>query len=589
MVPSINLYGFIFMLNFLELEVRNFLSYGNVPTKITLDHSGVVLISGGNGVGKTSILNALLFALYGDTLNGCNADDLINNINKQQMEVSVVFHKKNVGYYKVTRARKMKSGSSGNYVQVFHNKEQIFDNCEITLDGTRTTDQLITSILGIPYDMFTRIVAISAINTAFLDIPTTQQTGFIERLFDLHILAEKAQLLKTSIKSTEDLIKDQLNKIEQIKKEQDRLNQQILNAKQRSSQHQENVQKQIENYQQQLNLIEQVDIDKERDIHNKTSDLKTQIKKFEQQKSVLSAQHQKYIQLKEKHTKELLFLKSSKCPYCEQHFHSEEKINECHDIIIECETNIKDMLEYLGELDKDLISTYDNHQLLISELTVNNIEELLNIKNKSELIKEKIKDLHNSKNVYLEQLAELENIELDECDYSGVDKLTNIVDHQQFLLKLLSKKDSFIRKNLLKTNLSYLNQRLEHYLSDLEMPYHVEFNTNMTADIKYLGRQLTFNNLSNGQKARVNIALTMAFRDVRQKMSYPVNICFQDEILDMGIDSAGMNAAIAMLKKAAKEHNTTFFVVTHRDETTSQFDKIMKISLEKDFSKISIL
>lgn len=578
------------MLKFIELELRNFLSYGNVPTKINLDHSGVLLISGSNGCGKTTIINGLLFALYGDTLNGCNADELINNINKQYMEVSVIFHKPNNGFYKVVRARKMKPGTGGNYVKVYNNLTNDFnDSNEITLDGTRTTDQLIRDILGISFDMFTRIVAISAINTAFLDTPTTKQVDFIERLFDLHILAEKATALKTNIKTTDDMIKDQLTKIDRIQQEQERLNLQIQNAKSRAIQHEKSVQSQIETFKNQLTLVDHIDVDKERELYEQSTVLKNKLHELESQQKTLAAHHIKFTKKKEKHEHELLLLKANKCPYCQQDYYNEHKISECENIISECHENINDMLDFINDIDTNITEINKMHIDIINDMTVDNLEEIINIKNKAAWIQDKINDLHNSKNVYLEQLAELEQIELEPCDFTGVDKLKNIIEHQQFLLKLLSKKDSFIRKNLLKSNLSYLNQRLEIYLKDLDMPYHVSFNTNMTADIKYLGRELTFNNLSNGQKARVNIALTMAFRDVRQKMSYPVNICFQDEILDMGIDSLGMNSAIAMLKKTAKEQNTTFFVVTHRDETTSQFDKIIKISMENDFSKIEFI
>jgi DNA repair exonuclease SbcCD ATPase subunit len=573
-------------IEFLEIEIKNFLSYGNVPIVIKLNHNGVVLISGANGVGKTSILNAICYSLYGQTLNGCNADDLINNINNQQMCVSITMRKRD-DFYKITRARKMKTGAAGNYIKIYSNKECIFDDGhEISLDGTRTTDQMIQGIMGMSFDMFTRIVAISAINTAFLDAPASQQIAFIERIFDLHILAEKATILKDSIKTTDGMIKDQLTKIERIQQEQIRLDQQINNAKQKALQHEQNVKHQIDGYVKQLQLVEHIDIEKERTLYEESTKSKIELAELSTQQKELANKHIKYSKLKEQHQSELLLLKSNKCPYCQQDFYSEEKINECSTKIETYDKTINEMLDYISEIDDSISATSKKHNEAINSMSVDNLEEIINIKNKAASIQYKIDDLHNSKNVYLEQLAELDQIKLDPCDFTGVDKLKNIVEHQQFLLKLLSKKDSFIRKNLLKSNLAYLNQRLEVYLSDLEMPYHVTFNTNMVADIKYLGRELTFNNLSNGQKARVNIALTMAFRDVRQKMSYPVNICFQDEILDMGIDSAGMNSAISMLKKTAKENNTTFFVVTHRDETTSQFDKIIKISMENDFSKL---
>jgi chromosome segregation ATPase len=308
---------------------------------------------------------------------------------------------------------------------------------------------------------------------------------------------------------------------------------------------------------------------------------------IKQQQSTISNQYLKFTQLKDKHEHELVLLKANKCPYCEQQYTNEEKIAQNEQAIDKCEKDINEMLEYLTELDVELSEKSEAHKKIISELSVTNLEELLSIRNKADIIQGKINDLHDSNNVYLEQLAELEQIQLDPCDYESLDKLKSIVEHQQFLLKLLTKKDSFIRKNLLSSNLKFLNQRLEHYLNELELPYRVSFNSNMTADIKYLGRAITFSNLSHGQRSRVNIGLTMAFRDVRQKMCSPVNICCLDEVLDIGLDSKVMSLAIKMLKRKASEDKITMYIVTHKDEISSLFDNVMNVYMENDFSKIS--
>lgn len=574
------------MLTFIDIELRNFLSYGNAPTNVHLDRGSVILISGQNGTGKTTLINAVYYTCYDDSLTECNVDELVNNINNQDMVCSVTFHKSGYGYYKITRARKTKAGA---YVKFFHNpNENVFlDEHEKTLDGSRNTNALIIDTIGIPADMFKRMVIISAINTSFLNISVAQQSSFMERLFDLHLLAEKAAILKTHIKATEEQIKEQVTKIDRIKQEQSRLDTQITNAKNKASTFDANKLTQIDMYKSQLSMIESIDLDKERELYDKSITVKTEVTDIKQQQSSISNQYLKFTQLKDKHEKELLLLKSNKCPYCEQQYTNEEKIAQNEKAIDKCEQDINEMLEYLTELDTELSEKSEHHKKLISELSVSNLEELLSIRNKADIIQEKINDLHNSNNVYLEQLAELEQIQLEPCDYESLDKLKSIVEHQQFLLKLLTKKDSFIRKNLLSSNLKFLNQRLEHYLNELELPYRVSFNSNMTADIKYLGRAITFSNLSHGQRSRVNIGLTMAFRDVRQKMCNPVNICCLDEVLDIGLDSKVMALAIKMLKRKAKEDNITMYIVTHKDEITSLFDNVMNVYMENDFSKIS--
>lgn len=576
------------MLTFLELSVRNFLSYGNVPTVVQLNKEKVILISGTNGVGKTTLINGIFYSCYDESLTGCNADKLINITNDKDMETHVVFHKSNSGYYKAERGRKTKKG---NYVRFYHNaNEPVFDDTnDISLDSIKNTNKLIVDTLDIPSDMFKRMVVISASDTSFLELSTPNQSSFMERLFDLHILPEKAAALKLVIKASEDQIKQQLANIDRIKQEQSRLDTQISNAKQKAESFDKLKQDQITEYETKLTNITQIAFDEEREKINKAKAAKLELDDVRVQHNALSTKYTKLTQQKEKHSKDLVFLKDSKCPYCEQHYHNEDKINETTEAYETCSQTINELLECIIELDSEIVAKDAEHKAQLSGLVITNVEDLISLKNKAEQIRDKITDLHNSNNVYLEQLAELEQIELPSCDYDTLDKLKNIVDHQQFLLKLLSKKDSFIRKNLLSSNLVYLNQRLAHYLSGLEFPYHVEFNANMTADVRYLGRELVAANLSNGQRSRINIAISIAFRDVRQKMSSPINICCLDESLDKGLDSSGITAAIKMLKKKSHEDNTTMFVVTHKDEVTNLFDDVITVTSEHGFSKISII
>lgn len=574
------------MLTFLELSIRNFLSYGNVPTVVPLNKEKVVLISGTNGVGKTTIINGIFYSCYDESLSGCNVDKLINITNEKDMETYIIFHKSSTGYYKVERGRKTKKG---NYVRFYHNPiEPVFnDSHDISLDSIKNTNNLIVDILEIPSDMFKRMVVISASDTSFLELSTPNQASFMERLFDLHILPEKAAALKIIIKSSEDQIKQQLNNIERIQQEQSRLDQQILNAKQKADSFDKLKQDQISEFETKLNDISQIAFDNEREKIEKSKAVKIELDDVRSQHNLLSTKYTKLTQQKEKHAKDLIFLKDSKCPYCEQHYQNDDKINETVQAYDTCVKSIEELLECIIELDKEIIAKDAEHKAQLADLVITNVEELINLKNKAEQIQNKITDLHNSNNVYLEQLAELEQIELPTCDYDTLNELKNIVDHQQFLLKLLSKKDSFVRKNLLASNLVYLNQRLAHYLDGLEFPYHVEFNANMTADVRYLGRELVASNLSNGQRSRINIAISIAFRDVRQKMSNPINICCLDESLDKGLDSSGITAAVKMLKKKSYEDNTTMFVITHKDEVTNLFDDVINVTSEHGFSKIT--
>ena len=582
------------MITFEKLTLRNFLSYGNVATEINLVNNDVILIQGQNGTGKTTIAAGVVYALYNKSLKpATTADDLINNINNKQMEVSVTF-KTDSGYYKVVRCRKMKTGADGNYVQLFHNKDEgIFEkHHNISLDSIKNTDQYIIDILGISYDMFVQMVLILATNTDFLDLPVTatngvSQQGFIERLFDLHILNEKAVALKSSISETKKHIEKQEYETNRIIQEQERLDNHIANIRRKSENHADEVQKTIFHYKKELGKIDGVNVDEEKQYLAMANIVNKEIKTMKSEASSLSANKDKIARLKTKTEQELDSLQKSICPRCKQHYHNEEDIQNCVEVIEECDKSLAEAIEQLEALNDDMLNRQEEHTSLLSNITVDDIEELINIKNRSENIKQKIEELQNSKNVYLEQLAELENMQLDPVDYKGLDKLRNILYHQDFLVKLLTKKDSFIRKNLLDSNLKYLNSRLQKYLQDMKMPYMVEFNANMTADIRYLGRNIKFSNLSNGQRGKISLGLIFAFRDIRQKMSSPINLCIMDEILDTSLDTNSVLDVVALLKMKAKEDNLSLFLISHRSETIDMFEKIMYVTTENDFSKIS--
>jgi len=582
------------MLQFYDLTIRNFLSYGNKDTTINLHRSGVVLIAGANGVGKTTIVQALLYVLYDKTLSQCKMDELVNNVNKKHMMVSITFYKPNEGYYKVIRARKMVPGGNGNYVKIYFNKDELVfnDEHECSLDGTSNTDKKIVNILNIPFEMFVRIVVISATSTSFLDLPVVHatapsQTSFIERLFNMTLLADKASILKDLIKSTESSIKVQLVQIQSIEREQLRLTEQIENAKQRSDAFGITNQSKIIELEAKLAKINNIDLDTERELYDRSKQLSDIIKKVKKQQLTLATSLQKYEKQQADKEHEITHLSANTCPYCLQAYTNNEKILECENHIADYVQNIAEILEFIDTISTQIDEYTIEYNNIIEQITIQDLEELINIKNESQYTSQRLNELHIAPNVYYEQYTELQAICIDDPDYNETNRLKTLSEHQQFLLKLLTKKDSFIRKKLLTVNLQYLNARLQHYLVDLALPFTVEFTHLMTAEITHLGRLISSNNLSNGQRSRVNIAMTMAFRDVRQKLHIPVNVVLFDEALDVGLDGAGMTAAISMLKRKAREENTTLYIVTHREETMTLFDQVMDVSMVDGFSVIN--
>ncbi len=185
---------------------------------------------------------------------------------------------------------------------------------------------------------------------------------------------------------------------------------------------------------------------------------------------------------------------------------------------------------------------------------------------------------------YAEQIEEMQQQALVEIDYDMVNQLKRLQDHQDFLLKLLTSKDSFVRKKIIDQNLSYLNSRLTHYLDRIGLPHTVVFQNDLTVQITELGRDLDFDNLSRGERNRLILSLSWAFRDVWESLYSPVNVLFIDELIDSGMDSSGVENALALLKKMTRERNKSVWLVSHKDELAGRVENILKVVKEGGFT-----
>ena len=160
---------------------------------------------------------------------------------------------------------------------------------------------------------------------------------------------------------------------------------------------------------------------------------------------------------------------------------------------------------------------------------------------------------------YQEQIDELTNTALQTVSWDLVNELTLTKDHQEFLLKLLTNKDSFIRKKIIDQNLAYLNNRLTYYLDRLGLPHQVSFLNDLNVEIMQLGQELDFDNLSRGERNRLILGLSWSFRDVWESLYQNINLLFIDELIDNGLDAAGVENALALLKKMGREEAVHYY------------------------------
>lgn len=205
---------------------------------------------------------------------------------------------------------------------------------------------------------------------------------------------------------------------------------------------------------------------------------------------------------------------------------------------------------------------------------------------KMESIESRIAEALADVNPFVGVVESLKKTTLEELKHAQINKLDKDIKHQDFLLKLLTKKDSFVRKALLNKSIPLLNQRLRMNLDRIGLPHRITFTEEMEVHISQYNATYEYGNFSAGQKARVNLCLAFAFRDVLQSRFGKINLCILDECLDVGLGNVGVTQAAQMIKSIAEDNKLSMFVISHRDEVLNMFDKRLEIELRNSFSTI---
>ena len=536
----------------------------------------------GNGCGKTAILNALVFAVYDKPLSNISKESLVNNVNRKDMEVTVEFEK-NGKPYAIRRIRKGKAGAS---VHLFEGTK------DVTPDSIKFANQEIEKIMGVPYELFVRIVAYSANNKSFLELPTSSkayanQRDIIEELFELKVLTERAEELNQWIKDATKDFKMQQDHIEQLKLEHDRHHKLVKSTKDRITQWDEDKTTEIQVINKKLSKIEGINIDKEHSLHIKLDSFAAELAEKKAELRGVERSLTTEVRDQKKNQGDLDALRGATCPFCKQPVHDQEML------ILEIEAKLSDntavidkLSDQLNGLDAEIEELEREQEETSAKIEIPNIKELIDIRSKQDQYRDRLKHLDEETNPHHTTLKELEEVDLEPIDTQRLDYLAEEIDHQKFLLKGLTKNDSYMRKKLLNKKIPYLNKRLGKYLGILGLPHSVRFTEEMTVRISRFGRNLDFGNLSNGQQARLNFAISLAFRDMLERIHGKINVFMLDEVLDVGLDAVGIHAAAKLLKNMARDDGLSVFIISHKEELANAFEAKMQVVMSKGFSHI---
>lgn len=200
-------------------------------------------------------------------------------------------------------------------------------------------------------------------------------------------------------------------------------------------------------------------------------------------------------------------------------------------------------------------------------------------------MQEQIDKIKKEENPYTELLKKCEKVELMPYDESLKKSSEDDLNHLDFLVKLLTNKDSFVRKKIVEQNLAYLNLKIKNYLQMMGSLHVVIFNPDLSFDITKFGESFDFAGLSRGEKTSVILALNFAFRDLYELINEPINVMFVDELIDNGLDKYSASNVISILQKYS-EQNKNIFVVSHRKDIQARMNRILTVVMELGFSEI---
>lgn len=569
------------MITFKSISWKNFLSTGNSPNKVLLDKSTTTLIIGKNGEGKSTILDALCFSLFGKPFRNINKPQLINSINQKNCLVEIEFSISG-SEYKVVR------GMKPNVFEIYHNGN-LLNQDAAAKDYQKILEQ---QILKLNYKTFTQVVILgSASFVPFMQLPSHTRREVIEEILDIRVFSAMNNILKERMQETKDEITATESALalarERVENQQKTIKILLDNRKDAVSALQAKIsdnEVSIKTTNSTINvLVESINTLKQ-SIEDRT-EIVSQIEKA---KTLASKKVDKSSDLTE--TIEF-FSQNEHCPQCEQgipHDHKSRIIEQIQRDFEENQKNINDLTAALGKLEERLEKINEIQNLIsdknIEVSTANQTITMLNTMNQN-LLKE-IADAQTDNTNVNEEKEKLKTMAKDAMTL--LDRKTELSDsrfYQEMASSLL--RDTGIKTKIIREYLPTMNKLINKYLQAMEFFVHFELDEVFNEVIKSRHRdEFTYASFSEGEKMRIDLAILFTWRQIaKMKNSVNTNLLVLDEIFDSSLDVAGTDYFLTLMNTFG-EH-TNVFVISHKgDQLFDKFRSVIKFEKQNDFSVI---
>ena len=533
-----------------------------------------------NGTGKTTIINALSYALYGQALTNIRRDNLVNKTNNKGMLVTLEFDKDGKQYH-IERGRKPNTLK----FKIDNKEQELTDESQ---GDSRKTQLDINNLLGMSHDMFKHIVALNTYTEPFLALKNNDQRAIIEQLLGITLLSEKAELLREQIRINRDKLTEENARITAVKDSNEKIKENIERLHSRRKAWIAQNKQDCEKLAKAIKELEQLDIDQELEDHEKLekwTENSKHLTNLTKEKATVERALEQADNNVNKLGKDLDDLETAKCYACGQDLH-DDKLEEMKDKLQKdygdahiYQTSMAEKMQKVEKLIED-IGDLEAKPNTFYETAKEAYQHRGNVESLTKSLQEKTDEL----DPYQEQIKDLEDTAIQEVTWDTVNDLNSTKEHQDFLYKLLTNKDSFIRKKIIDQNLAYLNNRLTYYLDKLGLPHTVVFKNDLSVEITQLGQDLDFDNLSRGERNRLILGMSWSFRDVWESLYQNINLLFIDELVDSGMDANGVENSMSILKKMGRERQKNIYLISHKEELASRVTNVLKVIKENGFT-----
>ncbi len=568
------------MITFKTISWKNFLSTGNHPTTVSLSSDNTTLIIGTNGAGKSTILDALTFSLYGKSFRKINKGQLINTTNEKNCFVEIEFTVNNVDW-------KVERGIKPNIFKIYKDGKELDQNASAN-DQQKWLEQ---NVLKMNYKSFTQIVILGSSSfVPFMQLPTNSRREVVEDLLDIKIFSSMNDIVKSRIR----LVKDEIRTLE-LKKEslKDKVEMQRHFIEQIENKGKDDV-KDREDKIQKLLVVENDNINRNSEMNSEIAVIQEQIKGYQNASTML----REYGSIKGKLSgkinaivKEHKFFSNNRvCPTCDQNIEENFRLNRISDSQTKAEELQKGYQDLLAAIKKEEERESQFKQLsgdltkLLNGITSNNTQ-ITSCQRQVRQLEEEIQAITNQvqdRNTEHEKLEDFRD-SLQET-FEKISGKKDSITYLDFTYNLL--KDGGVKTQIVKKYLPIINQQVNKYLQMMEFYINFKLDEEFTETIESpIHEDFSYQSFSEGEKMRIDLALLFTWREIaRMKNSVNTNLLIMDEVFDSSLDGLGTEDFLKIIRFVIKDAN--IFVISHKEGLEDKFDNVIKFEKQGNFSRI---